>query len=169
MVKVGSSGRSKSGSGSSKKSKSKSGGSRRRTSSTATALAIKGPRHLNAEACRVIETPGLGITSWMYFGVRMQPGDPTTHTPSQTQGFPDFVPNRHDLDILKERCDGEELKAFLATRPWTKLSETRRTEFFIHRRADLGHEVVRALEDWVDFMEENVEALWHATHWTVLG
>ncbi|GMF23351.1 unnamed protein product [Phytophthora fragariaefolia] len=27
---------------------------------------------------------------------------------------------------------------------------------------------VRALEDWVDFMEENVEALWHATHWIVL-
>ncbi|GMF41717.1 unnamed protein product [Phytophthora fragariaefolia] len=104
----------------------------------------------------------------MYFGVRMKPGDPTAHAPFQTQGFPDFVPNRHDLDILKERCDGEELKAFLATRPWTKLSDTRRTEFFFHRRADLGHEIVRELEGWVDFMEENVEALWPATHWVVL-
>ncbi|GMF29897.1 unnamed protein product [Phytophthora fragariaefolia] len=167
-VKVWSSGKSKSWSGSSKKPKPKSGGSRRRTSSTATVLAVKGLQHLDAEECRVIEPPGLGITSWMYFGVRMKPGDSTAHAPFQTQGFPDFVPNRHDLDILKERCDGEELKAFLATRPGTKLSDTRRTEFFFHRRADLGHEVVRALEAWVDFMEENVEALWHATHWVVL-
>ncbi|GMF52960.1 unnamed protein product [Phytophthora fragariaefolia] len=128
----------------------------------------QGPQHLDAEGCRVIASPGLGITSWMYFGVRMKPGDPTAHAPFQTQGFPDFVPNSHDLDILKERCDGEELKAFLATRPWTKLSDTRRTEFFFHRRADLGHEVVWALEDWVDFMDENVEALWYATHWVVL-
>ncbi|GMF46772.1 unnamed protein product [Phytophthora fragariaefolia] len=163
-VKVGSSGKSQSGSGSSKKSRPKSGGSRRRNASTATVLAVKDPQHLDAEECRVIESPGLGITSWMYFGVRMKPGDPTAHAPFQTQGFPDFVPNRHDLDILKERCDGDGLKSFLATRPWTKLSDTWRTEFFFHRRADLGHEVVRALEDWVDFMEENVEALWHATH-----
>ncbi|GMF63260.1 unnamed protein product [Phytophthora fragariaefolia] len=126
-VKVGWSGKSKSGSGSSMKPKPKSGGSRRRNSSTATVLAVKGPQHLDAEECRVIESPGLGITSWMYFGVRMKPGDPTAHAPFQTQGFPDFVPNRHDLDILKERCDGEELKAFLATRPWMKLSDTRRT------------------------------------------
>ncbi|GMF33066.1 unnamed protein product [Phytophthora fragariaefolia] len=167
-ISVGSTGKSKSGSGSSKKPRPKSGSSRRRNASTATVLAVKGPQHLDAEECRVIESPGLGITSWMYFGVRMKPGDPTAHAPFQTQGFPDFVPNRHDLDILKERCDGEELKAFLATRPWTKLSDTRRTEFFFHRRADLGHEIVRALEDWVDFMEENVEALWHATHWVVL-
>ncbi|GMF35731.1 unnamed protein product [Phytophthora fragariaefolia] len=60
------------------------------------------------------------------------------------------------------------LKAFLTTRPSSKLSDTRRTEVFFHRRADLGHEVVRGLEDWVDFMEENVEALWHATHWILL-
>ncbi|GMF49661.1 unnamed protein product [Phytophthora fragariaefolia] len=167
-VKVGSSGKSKSGSGSSKKPKSKFGGSRRRNLSTATVLAVKGPQHLDAEGCRVIETPGLSIAAWMYFGVRMKPGDPTAHAPFQTPGFPDFVPNPHDLDILKERCDGEELKSVLATRPWPKLSDTRRTEFFFHRRADLGHEVVRALEDWVDSMEENVEALWHATHWIVL-
>ncbi|GMF51196.1 unnamed protein product [Phytophthora fragariaefolia] len=167
-VMVGSSGKSKSESGSSRRPKSKSGGSRRRNTSTATVLAVKAPQHLDAEECRVIETPGLGITSWMYLGVRMKPGDPTTHAPFQTQGFPDFVPNRHDFDILKERCDGEELKAFLATCPWTKLSDTRCTEFFFHRRADLGHEVVRALEDCVDFMEENVEALWHATEWIVL-
>ncbi|GMF14649.1 unnamed protein product [Phytophthora fragariaefolia] len=120
----------------------------------------QGPQHLDAEECRVIESPGLGITSWMYFGVRMKPGDPTAHASFQTQGFPNFVPNRHDLDILKERCDGEELKAFVATRPWTKLSDTRRTEFFFHHRADLG--------DWVDFMEKNVEVLWHATQWIVL-
>ncbi|GMF47852.1 unnamed protein product [Phytophthora fragariaefolia] len=138
------------------------------TPNTATVLAVKGPQHLDAEGGRVIESPGLGITSWMYFGVRMKPGDPTAHAPFQTQGFPDFVPNRHDLDILKERCDGEGWKAFLATHPWTKLSDTRRTEFLFHRRAGLGHEVVRALEDWVDFMEENVEARWHATHWVVL-
>ncbi|GMF39993.1 unnamed protein product [Phytophthora fragariaefolia] len=106
-VKVGLSGRSKSGSGSSKKPKPKSGGSRLRNSSTATILAVKGPLHLDAEECRAIESPGLGITSWMYFGVRMKPGDATAHAPFQTQGFPDFVPNRHDLDILKERCDGE--------------------------------------------------------------
>ncbi|GMF50566.1 unnamed protein product [Phytophthora fragariaefolia] len=167
-IKVGSSGKSKSGSGSSKKPRPKSGGSRRRNASTATVLEVKRPQYLDAEECRVIESPGRGITSWMYFGVRMKPGDPTAHAPFQTQGFPDFVPNRHDLDILKERCDGEELKAFLATRPWTKLSDTRHTEFFFHRRADLGHDVVRALEDWVDFMEENVETLWHATHWVVL-
>ncbi|GMG16132.1 unnamed protein product [Phytophthora fragariaefolia] len=167
-IKVGSSGKSKSGSGSSKKPRPKSGGSRHRNASTATVLAVKGPQHLDSGGCRVIESPGPGITSWMYFGVQMKPGDPTAHAPFQTQGFPDFVPNRHDLDILKERCDGEELKAFLAPRPWTKLSDTRRTEFFFHHRADLGHEVVRALEDWVDFMEENVEALWHATHWVVL-
>ncbi|GMF47151.1 unnamed protein product [Phytophthora fragariaefolia] len=129
---------------------------------------IKGPQHLHSEECRVIESPGLGITSWMYFGVRMKPGGPTAHAPFQTQGFPDFVPNRHDLDILKERCDGEGLEAFLATRPWTKLSDTQRTQFFFHRRVDLGHEVVRALEDWDDFMEQRVEALWHATHWVVL-
>ncbi|GMF62110.1 unnamed protein product [Phytophthora fragariaefolia] len=43
------------------------------------------------------------------------------------QVFPYFVPNRHDLDILKESCDGKELKPFLGTRPWTKLSDTRRT------------------------------------------
>ncbi|GMF33082.1 unnamed protein product [Phytophthora fragariaefolia] len=138
-VKVGSSGKSKSGSGSSKKPKPKSGGSRHRNASTATVLAAKVPQHLDAEERRIIESPGLGITSWMYFGVRMKPGDPTAHAPFQTQGFPDFVPNRHDLDIRKERCDGEELKAFLATRPWTKLSDTRPTEFFFHRRADLGH------------------------------
>ncbi|GMF36800.1 unnamed protein product [Phytophthora fragariaefolia] len=64
-VKVGSSGKSKSGSGSSKKPKPKSGGSRRQNSSTATVLAVKGPQHLDAEECRVIESPGLGITSWM--------------------------------------------------------------------------------------------------------
>ncbi|GMF55614.1 unnamed protein product [Phytophthora fragariaefolia] len=168
-IKVGSSGKSKSGSGSSKKPRSKSGGSRRRNESTATVLAVKGPQYLDAEECRVIESPGLGITSWIYVGVRMKPGDPTAHAPFQTQGFPDFVLIRRDLDILKERCDGEELKAFLVTRPWTKLYDTRRTEFFFHRRADLGPEVVRALEDWVDFMEENVEALCHATHWVVLG
>ncbi|GMF56338.1 unnamed protein product [Phytophthora fragariaefolia] len=166
-IKVGSSGKSKSGSGSSKKPRPKSGGSRRRNASTATVLAVKGPQYLDAEEYRVIESPGLGITSWMYFSVRMKPGDPTAHAPFQTQGFPDFVPNRHDLDILKEGCDGEELKAFLATRPRTKPSDTRRTEFFFHRRADFGHEVVRALEDWVDLMEENVEARWHATHWVV--
>ncbi|GMF29938.1 unnamed protein product [Phytophthora fragariaefolia] len=167
-VKVGSLGKSKSVSGSSKKPKPKSGGSRHRNPSTVTVHAVKGPQHLDAEECRVIASPGLGITSWMYFGVRMKPGDPTAHAPFQTQGFPDFVPNRQDLYILKERCDGDELKIFLATRPWTKLSDTRRTEFFFHRRADLGHEVVRALEDWVDFREENVEALWHATHSVVL-
>ncbi|GMF37480.1 unnamed protein product [Phytophthora fragariaefolia] len=54
------------------------------------------PPHLDAEECRIIETLGLGITSWMYFGVRMKPGDPTAHAPFQTLGFPDFVPNRHD-------------------------------------------------------------------------
>ncbi|GMF48348.1 unnamed protein product [Phytophthora fragariaefolia] len=84
------------------------------------------------------------------------------------QVFPYFVPNRHDLDILMERCDGKELKTFLGTRPWTKLPDTRRTEFFFHRSADLGHDVFPVLEDWVDFMEDIVEALWHATDWIVL-
>ncbi|GMF33950.1 unnamed protein product [Phytophthora fragariaefolia] len=76
-IKVGSSGKSKSVSGLSKKPRPKSGGSRRRNASTATVLAVKGSQHLDAEECRVIESPGLGITSWMYFGVRMKPGDPT--------------------------------------------------------------------------------------------
>ncbi|GMF44022.1 unnamed protein product [Phytophthora fragariaefolia] len=146
-VKIGSSGKSNSGSGSSKKPKPTFGGFRSRNSSTTTVLAVKGPQHLDAEECRSLSLPV---------------------SASRHGCFPNFVPNRNDLDILKERRDGEELKAFLATRPWTKLSDTRRTEFFFHRRADLGHEVVRALEDWADFMEEIVEALWHATHWVVL-
>ncbi|GMF30007.1 unnamed protein product [Phytophthora fragariaefolia] len=146
-VKVGSLGKSKSGSGSSKKPKPKSGGSRRRNSST---LLFLQSRALSIWTLRSAGSLSLPVSS------------------SRHGCFPDFVPNRHDLDILKERCDGEELKAFLATRPWTKLSDTRRTEFFFHCRADLGHVVVRALEDWVDFMEENVEALWHATHGFVL-
>ncbi|GMF42888.1 unnamed protein product [Phytophthora fragariaefolia] len=62
-VKVGSSGKSQSGFRSSKKSRPKSGGSRRRNASTATVLAVKGPQHLDAEECRAIESPGLGIMS----------------------------------------------------------------------------------------------------------
>ncbi|GMF48397.1 unnamed protein product [Phytophthora fragariaefolia] len=147
---------------------SKSGSKSKSGSNITTVLAAKWPQHLESDECRIIETACPGVVSRLYFGVRVKPGDPTTHAPFQTTGFPDFVLNRHDHEILKERCDGEELKVFLATRPWTKLSDTRRTEFFFHRRADLGHEVVRALEDWVNFMKENVEALWLATHWIAL-
>ncbi|GMF46061.1 unnamed protein product [Phytophthora fragariaefolia] len=70
-VKVGSSGKSKSGSGSSKKPKPKSGGSRHRNSSTATVLAIKGPQHLDAEECRVIESPTRSVLeSTALFGAK---------------------------------------------------------------------------------------------------
>ncbi|KAG6610271.1 uncharacterized protein IUM83_00001 [Phytophthora cinnamomi] len=161
-----SSGRKKSRSGT--KAESKSGKSKRRNPGGPTALAAKRPAKLTAKERRLIESPVPNEVSWMYFGVRMKPGSPTAHAPFQTLGFPDFEPNRYDLDILKDRCHPDELKEFLATHPWVKMSGERRAEFFFHRRSNLSTSAIKAIEDWIDFMEDNAEAFWHALHWIVL-
>ncbi|KAG6613172.1 uncharacterized protein IUM83_16961 [Phytophthora cinnamomi] len=151
------------------KSKSKrSKRSNRRNSGAPTDLAAKGPDNLTADKVRLIDTPGPNVNSWMYFGVRMKPGDPIAHAPQQTPRFPDFIPNRHDLDLLKARCKPDELRDFLGTRPWDKMVNLRRAEFYFHRRASLGDRAVKLIEDWVDLMVDNAEAVWHALHWIVL-
>ncbi|KAG6620353.1 uncharacterized protein IUM83_16397 [Phytophthora cinnamomi] len=156
--------KSKSKSGSEINSKAKSKSSKRRNSWVPTELAAKGSDNLTADEDRLIETP----VQTQFFGVRMKPGDPTAHTPQQTPRFPDFIPNRDDLDILKERCTPDELRELLGTRPWEKMMNLRRTEFYFHRRASLGDRAARFIEDWIDLMVDNAEAVWHALHWIVL-
>uniref|UniRef100_H3H6S0 Uncharacterized protein n=1 Tax=Phytophthora ramorum TaxID=164328 RepID=H3H6S0_PHYRM len=107
----------------------------------------------------VIETPGPSITSWMHLGIRVKRGDPTALSALQTPGFPDYAPNRFDLDLLKERCDGQELGAFLNTMPWRKMFD---------ERPHLDDEVLNALDDWMDFVCGNFRAIWDILHWLTL-
>uniref|UniRef100_H3H901 Uncharacterized protein n=1 Tax=Phytophthora ramorum TaxID=164328 RepID=H3H901_PHYRM len=85
--------------------------SKRRNDLSATDLARKDFESLTSLEKTIIETPGPSITSWMHLGIRVKRGDPTTLSALQTPGFPDYAPNRFDLDLLKERCDGQELDA----------------------------------------------------------
>ncbi|KAG6612947.1 uncharacterized protein IUM83_11941 [Phytophthora cinnamomi] len=142
--------------------------SKRRNYGVPTALAAKGPDNLTAGEDRLIETPGPNANSWMYFGVRMKPGDPTSHAPQQTPGCLDFIPNRHDPDLLKERCKSDELRDFLGTHPWEMMLNLRRAEFYFHRPTSLSDRAVRLVEDWIVLMVDNAEAVWHALHWIVL-
>ncbi|KAG6612754.1 uncharacterized protein IUM83_03395 [Phytophthora cinnamomi] len=142
--------------------------SKRRNSGVVMNLAAKGPDNLTADEDRLIETSAPNVNSRMYFGVGMKPSDPTAHAPQQTSGFPDFIPNRHDLDLLKARCKPDELRDFLGTRPWENMMNLRRAQFYSHRRATLGDRAVNLIEDWVDLMADNAEEVWHALPWIVL-
>uniref|UniRef100_H3H5L6 Uncharacterized protein n=1 Tax=Phytophthora ramorum TaxID=164328 RepID=H3H5L6_PHYRM len=126
--------------------------SKRRNDLSATDLARKDFESLTSLEKTIIETPGPSITSWMHLGIRVKRGDPTTLSALQTPGFPDYAPNRFDLDLLKERCDGQELGAFLNTMPWRKMFDERPRELYFHKREDLDDEVLNALDDWMDFV-----------------
>uniref|UniRef100_H3H8E1 Uncharacterized protein n=1 Tax=Phytophthora ramorum TaxID=164328 RepID=H3H8E1_PHYRM len=142
--------------------------SKRRNDLSATVLARKDFESLTSLENTVIETPGPSITSWMHLGIRVKRGDPTTLSALQTPGFPDYAPNRFDLDLLKERCDGQELGAFLNTMPWRKMFDERPRELYFHKREDLDDEALNALDDWMDFVCGNFRAIWDILHWLTL-
>uniref|UniRef100_H3H7C9 Uncharacterized protein n=1 Tax=Phytophthora ramorum TaxID=164328 RepID=H3H7C9_PHYRM len=142
--------------------------SKRRNDLSATVLARKDFESLTSLEKTIIETPGPSITSWMHLGIRVKRGDPTTLSALQTPGFPDYAPNRFDLDLLKERCDGQELGAFLNTMPWRKMFDERPRELYFHKREDLDDEVLNPLDDWMDFVCGNFRAIWDILHWLTL-
>uniref|UniRef100_H3H7V7 Uncharacterized protein n=1 Tax=Phytophthora ramorum TaxID=164328 RepID=H3H7V7_PHYRM len=142
--------------------------SKRRNDLSATVLARKDFESLTSLEKTIIETPGPSITSWMHLGIRVKRGDPTTLSALQTPGFPDYAPNRFDLDLLKERCDGQELGAFLNTMPWRKMFDERPRELYFHKRENLDDEVLNALDDWMDFVCGNFRAIWDILHWLTL-
>uniref|UniRef100_H3H3W4 Uncharacterized protein n=1 Tax=Phytophthora ramorum TaxID=164328 RepID=H3H3W4_PHYRM len=125
--------------------------SKRRNDLSATDLARKDFESLTSLEKTIIEKPGPSITSWMHLGIRVKRGDPTTLSALQAPGFPEYAPNRFDLDLLKERCDGQELGDFLNTMPWRKMFDERPRELYFHKREDLDDEALNALDDWMDF------------------
>ncbi|POM65019.1 Hypothetical protein PHPALM_19356, partial [Phytophthora palmivora] len=119
-----------------------------------TNLAKKAFSDLTSDELRIIETPEENTGSWMHYGVRMKRGDATVTSPEQTFGFPDYAPNRYDLDILKERTTSKEreLIALLDSKPWDK-------------RKDLSADALIALDSWIGFVSRNTRAFWEETHW----
>uniref|UniRef100_H3H5J3 Uncharacterized protein n=1 Tax=Phytophthora ramorum TaxID=164328 RepID=H3H5J3_PHYRM len=135
---------------------------------SATVLARKEFESLTSSERMVIEMPGPSITSWMHLGIRVKRGDPTTLSALQTPGFPDYAPNRFDLDLLKARCDGQELGVFLDTMPWRKMLDELPRELYFHKLEDLDDEALNALDDWMDFVCGNFRAIWDILHWLTL-
>uniref|UniRef100_H3H473 Uncharacterized protein n=3 Tax=Phytophthora ramorum TaxID=164328 RepID=H3H473_PHYRM len=127
--------------------------SKRRNDLSATDLARKAFKSLTSLEKTIIETPGPSITSWMHLGIWMKR---------------DYVPNWFDLDLLKERCDGQELGVFLNTIPWRKMFDERPRELYFHKREDLDDEALNALDDWMDFVCGNCRVIWDILHWLTL-
>ncbi|POM60634.1 hypothetical protein PHPALM_30482 [Phytophthora palmivora] len=132
-----------------------------------TNLAKKAFSELTSDDLRIVETPGENTGSWMHYGVRMKRGDATVTSSEQTLGFPDYAPNRYDLDLLKERTTSKEreLIALLDSKPWDKIYAFRPREPFFHKRKDLSADALIALDSWIGFASRNTRAFWEETHW----
>ncbi|POM58050.1 Hypothetical protein PHPALM_37357 [Phytophthora palmivora] len=128
-----------------------------------TNLTKKAFSELTSDDLRIVETPGENTGSWMHYGVRMK----NVTSSEQTFGFPDYTPNRYDLDLLKERTTSKEreLIALLGSKPWDKIYAFRPRELFFHKRKDLSADALIALDSWIGFVSRKTRAFWEETHW----
>ncbi|KAE8982650.1 hypothetical protein PR002_g23472 [Phytophthora rubi] len=129
-------------------------------------LAQKEYSKLTAAEKAMVETPKDGMVSWRHHGIRVKHADPSSTKNSQTLGFPDYSPNRHDLDLLKARFNPEDFHRLLTTVfPWRQMYDDRVKELYFHRLEDLSDADVKFLDGMVDFMNGNSRAFWNALHW----
>ncbi|POM68814.1 LOW QUALITY PROTEIN: Hypothetical protein PHPALM_14974 [Phytophthora palmivora] len=154
--------RPKSTSGSGSKSKGSSGKSRSLVSKPYKSLSVKEPQ--------VVETPDYDAFSWLYYGIRVQRVSSTKTTTGQTLGFLDYEVHKHSCAILMERWNSERYCAVIRKKRthWEGMFDNRFSEFYFHKRDELGPMVMADVEDIVYSMKKHAQAFWERTHWVTV-
>ncbi|KAK1947616.1 hypothetical protein P3T76_001626 [Phytophthora citrophthora] len=154
--------RPRSSSGSGSKSKGSSGKSR--------SLVSKPYKSLTVKELQVVETPDCDAFSWLYYGIRVQRVSSTKTTTGQTLGFPDYEVHKHSCAILKKRWDSERYCAVIRKKPapWQVMFDNRFSEFYFHKRDELGPMVLADVEEIIRSMKKHAQAFWERTHWVTM-
>ncbi|OWY98280.1 hypothetical protein PHMEG_00030985 [Phytophthora megakarya] len=107
----------------------------------------------------------------------------------QSQGYPDFEPNKPDIHILKARWDLEAYQVLVYVpepvnvngrpaqdedgeyirAPWSVMFHYRATVFYFHEVRDLNSETLDGVKDYVDFMRVNAKPWWAILHWLTIS
>ncbi|KAK1940649.1 hypothetical protein P3T76_008100 [Phytophthora citrophthora] len=113
-----------------------------------------------------IEVPDTHCSSWMYYGICVQPTSDTKTSIRQAPGFPDFEPHKHNIARLKKRWSSKKYQTLLdeVPAPWETMYLNRRTELYFHRREDLSPMVQADIEELASLMNKYAQALWEHTH-----
>ncbi|KAK1928480.1 hypothetical protein P3T76_016045 [Phytophthora citrophthora] len=125
---------------------------------------------LTAKELLTIEVLDTHCSSWMSYGICVQPTSNTKTSIGQTPGFPDFDPHKHNIARLKKRWSSKNYQALLdeMSAPWETMYLSRRTELYFHRREDVCPMVLADIEELASLMNKHTQALWERMHWVTM-
>ncbi|KAG7395306.1 hypothetical protein PHYBOEH_003973 [Phytophthora boehmeriae] len=133
-------------------------------------LAQKNYASLTPAELMTIEVPDEGAVSWRHYGIRMVRGSESANVESQTRGFPYYSPNPKDTKYLKLRwVESSYVDHVQTVRPWEVVFSNRFPHFYFHRRSDLSESARDALDDYMEFVRDNLRSFWEATHWVTIN
>ncbi|OWZ11128.1 hypothetical protein PHMEG_00015897 [Phytophthora megakarya] len=136
---------------------------------TCTALALKD--NLTPAEMMIIEVPAnTKVRSWVHYGDRMKWCEKSLHSPfGQTPGFPAYTPNRHDMEILRQRFSDYymEYHEIIQEAPWREMWNRRSKDLRFHKRSAMTPEAKSGLDDWVEHMAGITRHQWEMLHWVI--
>ncbi|POM76436.1 Hypothetical protein PHPALM_6321, partial [Phytophthora palmivora] len=117
----------------------------RRKATRKTLLLLKVP--LTVDDLQTAEDPENDETSWRIYGVLVQYPSSTKRASCQTPGFPEYEIHKYSYDVVHDR--------------WNRSHPG----FYFHKRDILYAKALKLVEDIVDVMHKQAQAIWERGHW----